>query len=163
MPSDKANDYLLTSGTAEMQRLRLQAQVWEPAASEFLFALNISPGSRALDLGCGAMGVLGPLSRLVGDSGTVIGLDSDAKQLAAAQSFVEEAKLTNVSVAKGDAFNSGMPAGHFDLVHVRFLFAPVGRDADLLAELLRLVRPGGIIAIQEPDASCWNVAPPNQS
>jgi ubiquinone/menaquinone biosynthesis C-methylase UbiE len=162
MPSDKASDYLLTSGTAEMQRLRLQAQVWEPAATEFLSTLNISPGSRALDLGCGAMGVLGPLSRFVGDSGTVIGLDSDATQLAAAQSFVEEAKLTNVSIVERDAFNSGLPAGHFDLVHVRFLFAPVGRDADLLAEMLRLVRPGGIIAIQEPDASCWNVAPPNQ-
>ena len=163
MPSDKASNYLLTSGTEEMQRLRLQAQVWEPAATEFLDTLNISPASRALDLGCGAMGVLAPLSRLVGAGGTVTGLDSDATQLAAARSFVEEAKLANVSIIEGDAFNTGLPAGHFDLVHIRFLFAPVGRDAELLAEMLRLVRPGGIVAIQEPDASCWNVAPPNPS
>ena len=146
-----------------MQRLRLQAQVWEPAASEFLAELDISPGSRALDLGCGAMGVLKSLSRLVGDHGTVVGLDRDITQLAAARAFVEEAQLTNVSIIEGDAFNTGLPAGDFDLVHVRFLFAPIGHDAELLAEMLRLVRPGGIIAIQEPDASCWNVAPPNQS
>ncbi len=145
-----------------MQRLRLQAQVWEPAATEFLATLNISAGSRVLDLGCGAMGVLRPLSHLVGDSGTVIGLDSDSTQLGAARSFIEEAKLANVSIVEGDAFNTGLPAGHFDLVHVRFLLAPVGRNTDLLAEMLRLVRAGGIIAIQEPDASCWNVAPPNQ-
>jgi SAM-dependent methyltransferase len=163
MPSDTASDYPLSSGTAEMQRLRLQAQVWEPAATEFLATLNISPGSTVLDLGCGAMGVLGPLSRLVGDTGTAVGLDSDATQLAAARSIVDEAKLANVSLAEGDAFNTGLPAGHFDLVHVRFLFAPVGRDEELLAEMLRLVRPGGVIAIQEPDASCWNVAPPNAS
>ena len=56
MPTDKASDYLLASGTAEMQRLRLQALVWEPAATEFLATLNIRRGARALDLGCGAMG-----------------------------------------------------------------------------------------------------------
>ena len=63
------------------QRPRLQAQVWGPAAIDFLSILDISPGSRALDLGCGAMGIVGTLSRLVGDSGTVIGLDIDATQL----------------------------------------------------------------------------------
>lgn len=109
------------------------------------------------------MGVLGPLSRCVGDTGTVIGLDSDATQLAAARAFVAEAKLANVSIIEGDAFATGWPDAQFDLVHVRFLFAPVGRDDMILKEMLRLLRPGGIIAIQEPDASCWNVAPPNAS
>jgi hypothetical protein len=33
-----------------MQRLRLQAQVWEAAANEFLAGLDIRPGSRVLDL-----------------------------------------------------------------------------------------------------------------
>jgi tRNA A58 N-methylase Trm61 len=89
MPSDKGRGYLLSSDTAEMQRLRLQAQVWKPAATEFLVTLNIASGSRVLDLGCGAMGVLEPLSQLVGDGGTVIGLDSDATQSAAARSFFE--------------------------------------------------------------------------
>jgi hypothetical protein len=88
---------------------------------------------------------------------------STPRSWSAAQSFVKEAKLANVSIVKGDVFNTGLRAGHFDLVHVRFLFAPVGRDEDLLAKMLRLVRPGGTIAIQEPDASCWNVAPPNRS
>jgi SAM-dependent methyltransferase len=163
MPSDKAGDYLLTSGNTEMQRLRLQAQVWEPAAAEFLASLDVAPGSTALDLGCGAMGALRPLSRSVGHAGTVVGLDRDPIQLAAAQAFVDEAALANVTIMQGDAFNIGLPAGHFDLVHVRFLFAPVGHDTALLAEMLRLLRPGGIIAIQEPDASCWNVSPPDPS
>jgi len=119
MPSDKASNYLLASSTDEMQRLRLQAQVWEPAATEFLDALGIIPGSRVLDLGCGAMGVLKPLSRLVGDQGTVIGIDRDSLQLAAARAFVEEAKLGNVSIIECDAFNTWLPPDHFDLVHAR--------------------------------------------
>jgi ubiquinone/menaquinone biosynthesis C-methylase UbiE len=161
--SNDPGSYLLASGTPEMQRLRLQAQVWEPSAAEFLKSLGIKPGSRALDLGCGAMGVLRPLSELVGNGGTVLGLDSDATQLDAARSFVRETSLANVSIVEGNAFNSGLPANHFDLVHIRFLFAPIGRETELLSEMLRLVRPGGIVAIQEPDASCWNVAPPSSS
>src|SRR5262249_14237410 len=58
-----------------------------------------------------------------------------------------------------DAYTTGLPASSFDLVHVRFLFAPAGRDANLLAEMLRLVRPGGIVAIQEPDSVAWACYP----
>ena len=163
MSGNQMGDYLLAGGDAEMQRLRLQAQVWEPSTKEFLDTLGIAPGWRALDLGCGAMGVLEPLSRCVGATGTVVGLDSDATQLAAARAFVDEAELANVSIIEGNAFDTGLPAAYFDFVHVRFLFAPVGRDDVLLTEMLRLLRPGGVIAIQEPDASCWNVAPRNEA
>ena len=156
-------DYLLTSGSAEMQRLRLQAEVWEPAAADFLATLGVRPGWKVLDLGCGAMGVLRLLSQAVGETGKVIGLDNDATQLAAARALVADAKLANVSIIEANAFDTGLPAEHFDLVHVRFLFAPLGRDAELLSEMLRLLRPGGTIAIQEPDASCWNTAPPKSS
>src|ERR1700753_867413 len=109
MPSD----YLLASGSAEMQRLRLQAQVWEPAAVDFLATLDIRPGWKALDLGCGAMGILGPLSRSVGQTGTVVGLDSDATQLAAARSFVAESRLANVSMVDGNGFSTRLLAGEF--------------------------------------------------
>lgn len=163
MSDNKTDDYLLGGGDAEMQRLRLQAHVWERAAEEFLATLDIVPGCRALDLGCGAMGILGPLARRVGDGGKVVGLDSDATQLAGARAYVNEAGLSNVSITEGDAFETGLPSAHFDLVHARFLFAPIGRDDALLTEMLRLVRPGGLIAIQEPDSSCWNVAPPDQT
>lgn len=38
------------------------------------------PGWRCLDLGCGAMGILGPLSRRVGPDGSVVGLDQDGRR-----------------------------------------------------------------------------------
>lgn len=163
MASDKSGEYLLAVGEAEMQRLRLQAHVWEPVAEAFLDAIGVAEGWRTLDLGCGAMGILGPLSHRVGSKGRVVGLDRDATQLAAARAYVRESGLTNVGILEGDAFNTGLPAGGFDLVHARFLFAPVGHDDALLAEMLRLARPGGIIALEEPDASCWNVAPSSEA
>lgn len=153
--------YLLSNDAAEMQRLQNQARVWEPAATEFLESLDIQPGAKAIDIGCGAVGVLAPLSRLVGKTGEVIGLDRDASLVDAARAYAEQEGLGNVTLVVGDAFATGQPSDYFDVVHARFLLAPVGHAEKLLAEMLRIVRPGGIIALQEPDASCWNVSPDN--
>ena len=46
-----------------------------------------------------------------------------------------------------------------DVVQARCMFAPLGRDADLLCELLALTRPGGTVAVQEPDTSSWHCFP----
>ncbi|HXZ06241.1 MAG TPA: methyltransferase domain-containing protein [Ktedonobacteraceae bacterium] len=157
--TDNSERYLLAGGDAELERLQLQARVWEPEAEKMLDHIGIETGWHCLDLGCGALGILGPLSSRVGPAGRVIGVDLDAKQLAAARTFVEEAELRNVEVVKQDAYHTPFPRESFDLVHVRFVFAPVGRDRDLLREMVALTKPGGIVAIQEPDATCWNCFP----
>jgi SAM-dependent methyltransferase len=151
-------NYLLAGGSAELERLRLQARVWEPEAEAMLGRIGVESGWNCIDLGCGGMGILGPLSRAA-PHGRVVGLDSDAKQLAAAREYVEHNRLANVEILEGDAYRSALPRQSFDLTHVRFVFAPAGRDAELLAEMLHLTRPGGVIAIQEPDATPWSCYP----
>ena len=150
-----AGHYLLAGGAAEVERLQLQAGVWEPEAEALLDRIGVSPGWNCINLGCGANGILGPLSRRVGPTGRVVGLDRDAQQFAAARAFVRQNRLENVEAVAGDAYGTGLPRSSFDLVHVRFVFAPAGRDEALLQEMLALARPGGIIAIQEPGAASW--------
>jgi SAM-dependent methyltransferase len=105
------------------------------------------------------MGVLEPLSRAVGEHGTVIGVENNLVRLKAARAFVDYAELSNVAIVDGSAVATGLPSGQFDLVHCRFLFAPTGHPDLILTEMLRLLRPGGYIAIQEPDGACWNFSP----
>ncbi len=152
--------YLLDSAT-ELERLRLQARVWEPEVEAMLDRIGVQRGWHCIDLGCGAMGILGPLSRRVGASGRVVGVDMDAKQLAAVRDYVHTNNLSNVEIQERDAYHTALPRESFDLTHVRFVFAPVGRDEDLLREMLALTIPGGVVAIQEPDATSWNCYPPN--
>jgi SAM-dependent methyltransferase len=159
--SQPAENYLLAGGAAELERLRLQARVWEPEAIAMLDAIELQPGWSAIDLGCGALGILEPLSRRVGPQGRVVGVDVDAKQLDGARGLVHEAKLANVEILERDAYATGLPRESFDFAHVRFVFAPVGRDEALLSEMLRLTKPGGIVAIQEPDAASWSCLPPH--
>jgi SAM-dependent methyltransferase len=151
--------YLLAGGSTELERLRLQARVWEPEAEVMLDRIDVAPDWHCIDLGCGAMGLVGPLSRRIGPRGHVVGVDIDPKQLVAAREFVQENKLENVEILERDAYDTQLPRESFDFTHVRFVFAPVGRDDELVREMLALTRPGGVVAIQEPDATCWNCYP----
>jgi ubiquinone/menaquinone biosynthesis C-methylase UbiE len=155
----RPDDYLLENSSVELERLRLQAQVWEPDTERMLDEIGIKAGSNCVDLGCGAMGILGPLSRRVGPTGHVLGIELDPKQSEAASAFIAENSLNNAEVLRGDAYQTKLPRESFDFTHVRFLFAPVGRDEELLDELLGLTCPGGIVAIQEPIATSWDCYP----
>jgi SAM-dependent methyltransferase len=156
-------EYLLSDSSSELERLRLQARVWEPETEAWLDYFGSMTGWRCLDLGCGAMGILGSLARRVGSSGQVMGVDIDPVQLRGTRDFVADNKLANVEILQADAYASPLPDGLFDLAHVRFLFAPVGRDAQLMNELWRLTKLGGITAIQEPDAAAWGCNPPSDA
>jgi ubiquinone/menaquinone biosynthesis C-methylase UbiE len=147
----------------ERRRLRLQAEMLEPLSDRMLSRLSQLGGDlrgkRALDVACGAMGLLGPLARRVGPEGQVVGSDVSDVMLDHARAYCTEHRLANVSLTKDDAYASTLPAASFDLVHARFLLAPVGRDEELFPQLERLVRPGGWVALEEPLCASWRVFP----
>lgn len=155
--------YLLAHGPNEIQRLQSWGRVWEPEAETMLDHIGVQPGWRCLDLGCGPMGILGALSRRVGEMGQVVAADINPDQLDAARELMQSTGLTNIEFVQVDAFDSGLPSESFDLVHVRFLFSPLGRDEALMQELLRLVRPGGVVVAQEADECSYICYPPQEA
>jgi SAM-dependent methyltransferase len=154
--------YLLAGQQPELERLQVQARVWEPAGRAVLQQLESNGGRRALDVGCGAMGLLRPLSEWVGASGTVVGSDVDPQLLAGAASFVQAEGL-RVHLVEDDLFASAHDPASFDLLHGRFLMAPLGRGQDQLDAHLRLVRPGGYLFLEEPDSASWRLNPPAEA
>ncbi len=143
----------------EKRRLRLQAEVLEPLSDRALDQLGSLEDKRVLDVACGAMGILRTLSRRTGPSGSVVGTDVNDAMLGHARDFCEEARLGNVSIVKDDAYASALPPASFDLVHARFVVAPLGRDDALMTELERVLKPGGWILLEEPAGSSWQVWP----
>lgn len=153
-------DYLMAGQQSELERLQLQSRVWEPAGRALLARLSPGSGLRAIDVGCGAMGWLRILRDWVGPSGTVVGTDINRDLLAAAGAFAAAEALPTVELIEDDLFASALRAGSFDLVHARFQLAPIGRAAEQLASYRRLVRPGGWLVLEEPDAASWHFNPP---
>ena len=151
--------YLLDDPASETERLRLQSRVWEPAGCRLLDLLGDGTGRRALDIGCGAMGWLRLLSRWVGPTGSCTGTDVAQGMLAHARAFADVEDLGNVTVVDDDLFDSRLPPRAFDLVHARFQLAPLGRAQEQLAAYRRLLRPGGVLVLEDPDSSSWTYSP----
>jgi ubiquinone/menaquinone biosynthesis C-methylase UbiE len=151
--------YLMAGEQTELERLRLQSQVWEPAGERLLARLGDGHGLRALEVGCGAMGWLRILSRWVGATGEVIGTDVQEQMVSTAHALLSEESLANVTLVKDDFFSSSLPEASFDLVHLRFQLAPLGRGPEQVAIACRLAKPGGWVLLEEPDAGSWRENP----
>ena len=153
-------NYLLADQPSELDRLQLQSRVWEPAGRQLLSNVEGGSGGRALDLGCGALGWLRILSEWVGPSGEVVGTDIDESLLNAARSFLEAEGISNVELVVDDLFDSKLEPRSFDLVHARYVIAPLGRGREQVAAYRRLVRPGGTLTLEEWDLGSWHFNPP---
>jgi ubiquinone/menaquinone biosynthesis C-methylase UbiE len=148
---NRTSQYALGSTDAEHQRLIRQAK-WLVAHTERLFCeAGIGPGQRVLDLGSGVGDVALVAGRSVGPAGEVVGIERDPRSIARANARMAEAGLRNVSFTESDA--AEIPGDKpFDAAVGRYILMFLPDPVSVLRSLSRLVRPGGILAFQEP---CW--------
>jgi ubiquinone/menaquinone biosynthesis C-methylase UbiE len=144
--------YALGANPAETARLRRQSEELKPEALAMLGQIGLRPGQAAIDLGCGPSGILDLLAAAVGPDGLVVGVDSDPNHVAVARNLATAQGLASIEVINADARRTGLTAGSFDLVHTRTLLINIPQPGAVVAEMIRLARPGGWIACQEPDA-----------
>jgi SAM-dependent methyltransferase len=138
----------------ERARLRRQSDQLRPHSADLLSRLDLQPGAHALDLGCGPSGILELLAAAVGPTGRVLGVDANPALVSSAREYARSEGLHNVEVQVGDAVGTGLLGDSFDLVHARTVLATVQEPAKVVAEMVRLARPGGWVAGQEPDVDC---------
>ena len=148
--------YPLERRQGEIERLTTQARALVCDTEVMLDRIGVGAGWTCLDVGCGPTGITDLLSRRVGSTGRVVGLDGDPV-------FLHHARLCvpNAEFVQGNAYSTALPDGSFDLVHVRFLAGTAGREEALIAETIRLARVGGTVALQEPDMETVNCYPPH--
>jgi SAM-dependent methyltransferase len=160
---DAAGVYALGADTDETARLQRQSDELQPEARALLARLGelgLRPGQTALDLGCGPRGILDLLAEAVGPGGPGGGRGADPAHVTAARQYAFSQGLANVEVLAGDARHTGLPAESFDLVHTRTLLVTIPEPAEVVAEMARLAKPGGLVASQEADAEFSICYPP---
>jgi 2-polyprenyl-3-methyl-5-hydroxy-6-metoxy-1,4-benzoquinol methylase len=77
-PTSGASTYTLGHSDAEVQRLLLLGRIYDDHTEHALRVAGLRPGMRVLDVGCGPGDVSIVASRLVGSTGTVLGVDAAA-------------------------------------------------------------------------------------
>jgi SAM-dependent methyltransferase len=153
--------YSLGRNLAESARLRQQADELAVDSSALLDRVDLRPGQSAIDVGCGPRGVLDLLWERVAPGGQVVGLDADPTHTAMATEFAAERGLSGVEIVTADARRTGLPAGSFDVVHARTLLINVPDPDQVVAEMVRLAKPGGWVASMEPDTEHVLCYPPH--
>jgi SAM-dependent methyltransferase len=144
--------YALGRDRGESERLLRQSEELRPDSAALLDQVGLGPGQDAIDLGCGPRGIIDLLAERVAPGGRVAGLDADPVHVAMAREFTAQRGLASVRIVTADARRTGLPPGSFDLVHARTLLVNVPEPEQVLAEMVRLARPGGWVAGLEPDA-----------
>jgi SAM-dependent methyltransferase len=119
------------------------AKYLEPTALQFLERLNVAPGTRMLDVACGAGQIAIPAAR---NGVNVTGADIASNLIEQARARAK-AEGVEVRFDEGDAEMLPYGDAEFDLVVslIGAMFAP--RPERVAAELLRVCRPGGRIAM----------------
>jgi ubiquinone/menaquinone biosynthesis C-methylase UbiE len=152
--------YYLGHSQRELGRLKTQARLIDPITRRFFRAAGISTGMRVLDVGTGAGDVAFLVADLVGDSGTVVGVDRAPSALSEAEARADAQSRRNVFFRMGDPAEQsfGRP---FDAVVGRYVLQFQPDAATMLRKLATHVRSGGLIAFHEVDWDGVRSFPPS--
>ncbi len=125
-------------GLREMQQLKALART------------GIGPGQRVLDVGCGFGLETGRLAGLVAPGGHAVGLDHSPAFIAEARRRASAAGI-DASFEAGDAQALPFTDAAFDATRAERVLTYLADPETALGELRRVTRPGGTVALLEPD------------
>jgi SAM-dependent methyltransferase len=130
------------------------ADAWRPELERLIERLDLAPGSVVLDAGCGSGRITGWLAERVVPDGLVTGVDLDLAKLEYAAFSLQPlgALGGQIELWQGDVTHLPFPDSTFDAAWCSSVLGYVHDPVQALTELVRVVRPGGRIAVVSGDA-----------
>ena len=135
-----------------LERQKLLAKIVRPVTDRLLDSLSVPSGSRCLDVGCGMGETTRHLAEKLANGVELIGLDQDPNLIGVARS-VPSGPDDKIAFQQGDAAHLEFEDQTFDFVFARYLLHHLDHPQAVLAEMLRVCKSGGIVAVQEPDCA----------
>lgn len=135
----------------------LASHGWRTAENSAAYLLpHLSEGSDVLDVGCGPGTITVGLAQRV-NPGRVVGLDPASEALMKASELADASGVENVLFEQGDVHSLPYAKGAFDVVHAHQLLQHLPDPVAALAEMARVTRRGGLIAVRDADyaAMTW--------
>ncbi|MEA2568320.1 MAG: hypothetical protein QOI24_321 [Acidobacteriota bacterium] len=135
--------YSLGATDEEHRRLVHLASHEEDRVIDACRRAGVGEGATVIDAGCGPLGALAALSRVVGNAGTVIGVDANAAALEKARLLIPRVRLVHADVNE-------VQLEEADLVYSRLMLLHQADPLHTLRCIAKLVRPGGVLIAHEP-------------
>ncbi len=141
-----APDAAYTMGYGEEFRRVLERRSAETHAADLLPLLR--KGMRVLDFGCGTGSISVGLAKAV-EPGELHGIDMEESQIEIAQAAAKAGGHDNAAFQAGDAAQLPFEDERFDVAHCNAVLMHVPGTQAVLAEVMRVLRPGGILSVRE--------------
>jgi len=120
---------------------------WDRFGRQTVARIGLRAGDEVFDACCGTGASALPAAHAVGSAGQVLGFDVAEPALVLARAKAQAQGLTNVGFRAADVERTGLPSQSFDAVVCVFGVFFLPDMAAAVAEMWRLVRPGGVLAI----------------
>jgi ubiquinone/menaquinone biosynthesis C-methylase UbiE len=132
----------------EIYRRYLESKPWlNQLYSSFL---NIKPGQKIVDVGCGPGDFTRQLARLSNQKASILGIDSNEKSVQAATIDTKKARLSqSVSYKVGDVYNIPLEDDYADLTCCRTLLMHLTEPLKAIKEMARVTKTGGFVVAME--------------
>jgi cyclopropane fatty-acyl-phospholipid synthase-like methyltransferase len=153
------SSYAIAGGEEGKARLDLLADAMGPTTLRLLEQAGLRSGDRCLDVGCGGGHVALDMARIVGPTGSVLGIDFDPMVIELARADAQKAGVDNVAYLTADA--QSFEGGPFSFVYARFLLSHVSAPERVFSRFKSLLSAGGRIAVEDIDMSCSFCHPPD--
>ncbi len=140
----------------------LRSHLWRTVDNSAAYLVDhLRPGLDVLDVGCGPGTITIDLAHRVAP-GRVVGIEPAAEPLQRARATAAEVGADNVAFAPGDIYAFDVGDDTFDVVHAHQVLQHLGDPVAALREMLRVCRPGGLVAARDADyaAMTWYPADP---
>jgi ubiquinone/menaquinone biosynthesis C-methylase UbiE len=152
MRSQKSQRYIHGSKREEQRRLSSLNELLNQAC---LRELGLTGGEAVLDVGSGLGQFTRDMARAVAPGGRVIGVEQDKQQLAEARRQAQEVgEMDLVEWRHGDALELPLEKsewGRFDVAHARFVLEHVREPEQVVRQMVRAVRRGGLVVLADDD------------
>jgi ubiquinone/menaquinone biosynthesis C-methylase UbiE len=111
--------------------------------------VEVAPGMRVLDVGCGPGRLAVPAAQRVGPSGEVVALDIQEEMLRRTRIRAAQAGLKNVHTLHAAAGEGQTPERTFDRAWLVTVLGEIPNREAALAEVFAALKPGGLLSVTE--------------
>lgn len=127
----------------------LRSHRWRTVENSAAYLIpHLRPGTAVLDVGCGPGTITLDMARRVAP-GRVLGVDNADEPLSIARAEADE--VPNAAFDRADVYALPYSDAAFDVVHAHQVLQHLADPAAALAEMRRVCRPGGVVAVREAD------------
>jgi len=128
---------------------RLRAKLQDPR--KVIVRSGIKPGMLVLEIGCGGGFFLPYAAEAVGENGKAMGLDIAADMLARCRKYVDKFPKVKdrIELIQKSAYELPFTDGTLDVVYLVAALMEIPEPARCLAEVKRVLKPGGVLAVSE--------------